>query len=141
MLDGHTPTTWTASVPYTVGDVVIYNGKYYRCNKTATHSTWHSDEFDELNVYANTAWIANTTIKRLSVDSTSSSGGNCPISLQGDMLAIAFLPNSSATDCNYTLFFSSTVQQWFIRASDFSTGNAITTASVKGYVYYIKNPY
>ena len=45
----------------------------------------------------------------------------------------------TATDCNMTLFYSSTAHEWFIHCSAFANGDAVTTATLTTvYIYYVK---
>lgn len=73
------------------------------------------------------------------IDYSASAGGNYQITnLPAGTVPIAVAP-WQATDCNMTLFYSSTTHKWYIHCSNFQTGAMVTNASfTRVDVYYVK---
>ena len=68
----------------------------------------------------------------------SGGGGNYVLPNDYDTRTILSIsPTSQSTDCNYMFFRSPSTRHWYVHASDFSTGSAVTNATVKMEVYYI----
>lgn len=117
-------------------------------DSVSRNSVWSSykvdEELDTLNsALSNKAdTSALTPLKVYGIVATLSAhqgNGNFRIgNLPGNTVPICVAP-WSATDCNMTLFYSSTQHAWYVHCSKFADGTAETSATITtAYLYYVE---
>ena len=81
--------------------------------------------------------VAKLKVKFIVVTGTSDTSGNMRIlDLPANTIPILFTSDPTGTDANYNVFYSTTVQAFFVHISSFGNGDCIPNAPIIGRVYY-----
>ena len=101
------------------------------------------DVVEENNVHAVTSnavavALAKLKLKYFTISGTSDINGNMRMLNPTNTIPILFTADRASTDANYNIFYSSTVQDYYMHISTFGSGDCIANASIIGRVYYLE---
>ena len=138
---------------YNTGDYCIYSNTLYICNADNVTGTFDptywdqtscADQFSSLNsaltTKADASALPDLNVYQLTANMSAHQGnGNFKVlNMPSNVVPVCIAP-WNATDCNWTLFYSSTAHAWFAHASKFIDGSAETSATITTmYIYYVK---
>ena len=139
---------------YDLGDYCIHNNTLYVCiNAITTPGPWDLSDWQATNTglelsslnsalvtKADASALPDLKVYQLTANMSAHQGnGNFKVlNMPSNVVPVCIAP-WNATDCDWTLFYSSTAHAWFAHASKFADGSAETSATITTmYIYYVK---
>ena len=148
-ITGLVSDNFSDSNTYNLGDYCIHNNTLYVCiNAITTPGPWDLSDWQATNsgielsslnsAKADKTELTPLKVYRLEGNVSSAGTGNFRINnLPSGAVPIA-IGVETGTDCNYTLFQSTSTHAWYIHASNFSTGDSVGATITKCYIFYVQ---